>query len=151
MSISRQGSVNFRLVAEAEVVKVFSGERSRSRSVRGTCWVGGDYVGADYVLALSESRYLRPEGWEAFFSAMEDYFVALVLKRDSAGSKSPGIPIFAHTYDCPQPRPSQAGPGIGPCYRERLQAIKFPKSTGCPSRPTSSGNGPSFQAVSTPD
>lgn len=93
----------------------------------GSCWVCAAHVGADYVLALSESHYLRPEGWEAFFSAMEDYFVALVLKRDRAGSKSPGIPIFAHMYDCPQPRPSQAGPGIGPWLSWAFASYQIPE------------------------
>jgi hypothetical protein len=80
----------------------------------------------------SLSRYFRPEGWQAFFSAMEDYFVALVLKRDGAGSKSPGIPIFAHTYDCPQPRPSQAGPGIGPWLSRAFASYQIPEADWMP-------------------
>lgn len=78
------------------------------------------------------TRYLRPEGWAAFFAAMEDCFAALLLKRDSAGSKSPGIPIFVHTYDCPQPRDAQAGPGVGPWLSRAYTSYKIPPADWMP-------------------
>jgi len=74
------------------------------------------------------SRYLRPDAWAAFFSTIEDHFSALLSKRDDAGSKSQGVPVFVHTYDCPQPRPSQAGPGIGPWLFRAFTAYKVPSS-----------------------
>jgi hypothetical protein len=77
-------------------------------------------------VGTSVSRYLRPEGWEAFFLMIEDCFVALLGKRDSADSKSPEIPVFVHTYDCPQPRAAQAGPGIGPWLSRAFAAYQIP-------------------------
>ncbi|CAB3745761.1 hypothetical protein [Paraburkholderia humisilvae] len=83
-------------------------------------------------VGTSVSRYLRPAGWQAFFAAIEGYFTTLVLKRDGTGSRSPGIPIFVHTYDCPQPRQAQAGPGVGPWLSRAYTSYQIPEGDWLP-------------------
>ncbi|KVM93986.1 hypothetical protein WT07_28590 [Burkholderia stagnalis] len=72
------------------------------------------------------NRYLRPEGWQAFFAMIEDCFVAMIDKRDAPTSHSNGVPIFVHTYDCPQPRNAPAGPGIGPWLSRAYASYHIP-------------------------
>ncbi|CAM2157377.1 SGNH/GDSL hydrolase family protein [Pararobbsia alpina] len=80
----------------------------------------------------SMSRYLRPEGWTAFFDMITQCFKAVIDKRDDPNSQSAGIPIFVHTYDCPQPRDATAGPGLGPWLRTAYTTYQIPTNDWLP-------------------
>jgi hypothetical protein len=83
-------------------------------------------------VGTSPTRYLRSDGWEAFFSTWLGYFVAFLAKRDEAGSESKNVPVFGHTDDCPQPRLARAGPGIGPWLSRAYTAYKIPANDWLP-------------------
>lgn len=80
----------------------------------------------------SMSRYVRPEGWTAFFDMITQCFKAVIDKRDDPNSQSAGIPIFVHTYDCPQPRDATAGPGLGPWLRTAYTTYQIPTNDWLP-------------------
>ncbi|WP_321948654.1 MULTISPECIES: hypothetical protein [unclassified Paraburkholderia] len=71
-------------------------------------------------------RYVRSAGLSAFFNLLVGYFAQIVAKRDDPKSQSAGVPIFVHTYDCPQPRDAQAGPGVGPWLARAYTAYQIP-------------------------
>jgi hypothetical protein len=77
------------------------------------------------------SKYLRTDGWTKFFTLIVDCFVSLISKRDDADSKSPGIPIFVHTYDCPQPRWAPAGI-FGPWLAKAFKEYEIPDTDWLP-------------------
>ncbi|MGF7131445.1 hypothetical protein P3T40_002927 [Paraburkholderia sp. EB58] len=83
-------------------------------------------------VGTSVTRYLRPDGWDTFFSMITDCFVALLSKRDEAGSQSKEVPVFVHTYDCPRPRPAPAGPGLGPWLSRAFTTYKIPSNDWLP-------------------
>jgi hypothetical protein len=83
-------------------------------------------------VGTSMSRYVRPQGWSAFFAMILDCFSTLIAKRDDPGSQSPGVPIFVHTYDCPQARDAPAGPGIGPWLARAYAAYSIPANDWVP-------------------
>ncbi|WP_341317476.1 hypothetical protein WN982_40100 [Paraburkholderia sp. IMGN_8] len=78
------------------------------------------------------ARYVRNSGWNNLIRLLVDCFAALISKRDSAGSRSRFVPIFVHTYDCPQPRWAPAGPGIGPWLARAFKEYQIPEDDWLP-------------------
>jgi hypothetical protein len=87
---------------------------------------------ADVASGTAISRYIRPAGWDAFLSVIVDCFSDLIAKRDDPDSLSNGVPIFVHTYDCPQPRDASAAPGLGPWLSRAFTAYQIPGSDWLP-------------------
>jgi hypothetical protein len=83
-------------------------------------------------VGTSMSKYIRPAAWSAFLAMITQCFEALIAKRDDPNSQSKGVPIFVHTYDCPQPRMSPAGPGIGPWLSRAFTSYSIPPNDWLP-------------------
>lgn len=71
--------------------------------------------------------YIRERGWATFVEHIVPQFRKFVALRDSARSKSKGVPIFVHSYDFIAPRDASAGLGEGPWLCPALRAYDVPK------------------------
>jgi len=87
---------------------------------------------ANVPVGTSMSKYVRPAAWAAFLDMITTCFEAVIAKRDDPNSQSKGVPIFVHTYDCPQPRNAPAGPGIGPWLSRAYTTYQIPSSDWLP-------------------
>jgi hypothetical protein len=76
--------------------------------------------------SLGAARYLSDAGWTTFCDYMKANLDHLVGMRDAPRSKSKGVPIFLHGYAFPTPRPSGAGPKMGPWLCPSVQACAVP-------------------------
>ena len=75
--------------------------------------------------ANSPAQFVSEGGWAIFAAYLVGQYHEVVGMRDSAASKSQGVPIIVHTYDLITPRPAPAvlagirvaGPWIAPAFQ----------------------------------
>jgi hypothetical protein len=81
---------------------------------------------AERAGAASAAACVSEDGWDTFVQHIVPQFHEFVALRDATGSKSRGVPIYAHTYDFITPRDAGAGPGVGPWLQPALLAYGVP-------------------------